>query len=260
MARLSPDTPRTGAAPDAGMAQYASHMPRALWLLPLVVAVVIAAGALYEYAGPPAASRHVYVVSQALRVSVPVAGAASSYDAYTAHQKEDAVARDVASGGLLQARALDAAIAQEYAAERGRAPEAGSAGARATVSAGDVASALAATHTGNLITLYARWHTPGEAQALLRAAVATLTAEEVPNLPALSPAVSGSGSQTAVSVLIQVDGAASGATLDGAVEAAATQTLLVRLGFAVAAGVVVLLALVVVTRRAKTGEGEAERA
>lgn len=49
-------------------------------------------------------------------------------------------------------------------------------------------------------------------------------------------------------MMIQADGAASGAMLDSAVEALALQTLLIRLAFAVAAGVMALLALVVVVR------------
>lgn len=274
MARLSPDLHSAGTAADKGMGARRRGMPRLIWALPLIAAAIIAAGALYQFAGPPAAARHVYVASQQLRVVVPVAGAASSYEVYLAQQAEDAGARALVSRELLQSGQLDAAITQEYATEREHAPEAGAAlaaraGVPATVRASDVAAALSATHTGNLVTLYARWHTPEGAQALLAAAVITLTTEGVPNSSAPYPVVpagptgsvgrppdagpagnpaAGRGSQTSAPMMIQADGAASGAMLDSAVEALALQTLLIRLAFAVAAGVMALLALVVVVR------------
>lgn len=236
-------------------------MPKLIWALPLVVAAMVAVGALYQYAGPPAAARHVYIAAQPLRVVVPVAGAASSYDVYQAHQAEDAGARALVSGGLLQSERLDTAIAQEYAVERGHALETSTALVRnavvpATVRASDVASALSATHTGNLVTLYARWHTPAGAQALLAAATQTLVSNE--GTQALGASGTSAAPGAVFPAAIQADGGASGATLDSTVEAAALQTLLIRMAFAVAAGVVTLLALVAVVRWTSSDRGAAD--
>ena len=211
-----------------------------MWLFPLVVALLIAGGALYQYAGPPAGARHVYVASQSLRIAVPLAGGASAFDAYVAHQAESAVAATLVSGGALQSQALDGEIANQYSSLRG--PLAAHFGPATpnTVTASQVASALSASHTGNRVTLFARWHTPAGAQALLTAAATALIA------PGSTLAHVAGASQL---VVVQADGPASTAALDASVEAAARQTLFVRLAFAVAAGLLTLLVVAFAVRR-----------
>lgn len=260
MARVSPDLRRRGSDGSGGSAKEAERdvgsgaagrlATRLVWLLPAVVALVIAAGALFAYAGPPAAGRHVYVATQQVRLGVPVVGAGTTYDAYLARRAEDAAARELATGGLLQAGRLDAAIAAEYVAYRGYSPP-GTPGVGAfpsKLAATEVGAALSATHAGNLVTVTARWNTPQGAEALLGAAVRTLVAEGV---PVSTEAESGAGAPTVA--IAQVAGPASGAALDGAVETAALDTLLARLGFAVAAGALTLAALWVAAARRGAG-------
>lgn len=260
MARVSPDLRRRGSEGAGGSAKEAetdggcrsqalswrARLNWLVWLLPVAVALVISAGAFYEFAGPPAAGRHVYVATQQMWLAVPVTGAGTTYDAYLARQEEDAAARTLATGGLLQSGTVDAEIAAQYAAERGREPPAGAgAGVPSTISSTNVGAALSATHTGNLVTLAARWQTADGARALLSAAVETLVRVGVPISAA---AESGAGAPTVV--LAQVAGPESGVALDSAVEAVALDTLLARLGFAVAAGLVMLAVVwVVVVRR-----------
>lgn len=250
MARLSPDLRRAGSAKETDAGAAPRPVPRLLWLLPLAVALAVAAGALFQYAGPLSAARHVYVATRQVRLAVPLTGASTSYDGYLARQTEDAAARNLASGAL-QSPALDTAIAAEYVAERSRAPQAAqSADIPPTVTAADVAAALSATHAGNLVTLAARWRTPDGAQALLTAAVDVLVAGGAPAPASLSPTPPEQQGQAGEPVMVQVAGPPSGTALDGTVEAAALDTLLVRLAFAVAAGMLTLMAVwAVVTRR-----------
>lgn len=239
MARLSLDRRRAGVrkVAEVGAAQPRRRAPRLLWLLPLAVALLIAAGALYEYAGPPAAANRVYIATQQLRLALPVAGATSTYDAYLARQSEDTAARALASGAPLQSPALDATIAARYATAYADLPQsAAHAGAPRRVTSAEVAAALTATHTGNRVTLTAHWQSPQGARALLTAAVTTLAEDGV----AVPAAASGPAS---ITVAVQVAGPASTATVDSTVAAAALHTLLVRLAFAVAAGAVTLLAI-----------------
>lgn len=238
---------------DGGAAQWRPVARQLRWLLPLAVALLVAAGALYEYAGPPAAARRVYVSTIQLRLGVPLPGARSTYDGYLARQTEDAAARAFASGAELQSQALDNAIASQYAAGHAQLPQiALRAGIPQRISAPEVGTALSASHAGNLVTLAARWPTPQGARALLVATVQTLGMDGVP-MSTAAAGQQGHAARPAVVVRIQSQGPATFASLDTAVQASALATLWTRLTFAVAAGLATLLALLWVAARRGRG-------
>lgn len=201
---------------------------RRRWWLVVLLVLLVAAGSLVRYLGPGATQRDSYIATRSLRIVVVPVGASTAYDGYIAVRQEDEIARTLATGGLLSDARLDAAIAVRMRVDNLR----GSLDAHAIASA----TALSASHSGNLITLTARGRTAAEADAIATAAVETLSSEALVSLlpSALVP-------QSSDALLVQAVGSASQPMRDTARDAAAVWQILARIAIAIVAGIILTL-------------------
>jgi len=186
----------------------------------LAVAVVVVLGAVAQFAVAAGAVREV-ATAQLRMVVVPPAVADTS-TILAARQDAEQIALLLVVSGVLADPALDAAIA--------------AASGLPGVTAHQVGQALAATASGSLVTLAARWPTAAGAQALAGAASKVLGDGGLAMLPTVKQLLP-------AGALLQVQAVqpAGAAAPDGGAEAAARQALAVRLALAAIAGLLAAL-------------------
>jgi hypothetical protein len=107
-----------------------------------------------------------------------------------------------------------------------------------TLAARDIAAALSASHSGNLVTLTARGRTIAEADTIAMAAVETLDSATVASL--LPPTLRPSSSET---LLVQMEGNVSQPMRDTTQSEAAVWQIATRIALAAVAGVFLALLL-----------------
>lgn len=199
---------------------------RGWWLGVLVAAlVVLGAGAQYVRAVRAAP----YVASQTLQIFLLAPPTASTSQIAAVQANAESITRLLASGGLLAAPDLDAAIAARMRADdptlRGVTP-------------GAVAAGLSAAHDGATLMLSARWASADGAEALRRAAAETLSGGALAREPAVMALVP-------PGAMLQVQAAevppVTALGRDGGALAAARGDLLARIGLGVLAGLLAAL-------------------
>ncbi|HLJ81090.1 MAG TPA: hypothetical protein VKT52_06355, partial [Ktedonobacterales bacterium] len=102
--------------PDGAAFRFGAALTRRLWIA-LALTLVVAVGAIVLYARPSASWRHAYIATQAVRIVVATGSAASTYDAYLAHQEAEGLARDLASGAPFSSVAFYNAVATMLATQ-----------------------------------------------------------------------------------------------------------------------------------------------
>jgi hypothetical protein len=193
---------------------------RRWWWIAALVTIVTLCLAVYGYAS----TRPIYVATQHLTVVLLPPGAATATEVARTEQDEQTIARLLAHGGIFASPPLDAAIASQLAAHGGQG---------AGITAKDIASAVTATHAGNIVTLSARWREPGGARALVTAVAAALGGG------ALLPAVTQAGVlPPGASLRVEADGPPARPVVDQAVAGTARALLLGRLALGVGTGLV----------------------
>lgn len=222
------------AAPGAGRAAFGPLRRR--WHLVAVAFIVVVVGSLWQYAGPSAASRQMYVARQALRIAVLPAGAPTTYDDYLATQQEAAIARALAQGSALANPALDAPILARAPLYLPHSYSVTSASPALTATA--IGQALSATNSGSEIALAARWSSAAVAQALIKAAGDVIIHADSALL--LSGVSLPATSLTNATVSFSLVGAASQPTPDATSDANAWQVAISRIALGVLAGLLLV--------------------
>lgn len=199
---------------------------RRRWWVAALLVLLVALGSLVQYYGPGARQRDAYLATRSLRIVVLSANASTAYDAYVASRQEDEIARALATAGTLSAAWLDDAIAARMRADH----------LTPSLSSQTIATALSATHSGNLVTLTTRGRTSAEADALATAAAEVLSSSTLASVlpPALVPP---SGDALGV----RLEGSAGQPTHDTTQDQAALAQLLERMGLACIVGICLAL-------------------
>lgn len=195
---------------------------RRRWWLAALLVFLVAAGSLAQYASAGAGRFTAYVATRSLRVVVVPIEASTSYDGYIAARQGDEIARSLATDGVFSNARLDEAIVIRMRADHSAGP----------LAAHDIAAALTATHSGNLVTLTARGRTSAEADAIATAAVEALDpAALVSFLPSTLVPPSGD------TLLVQTEGSVSKPVRDTSQNDAAVWQIVARIILAFVVGV-----------------------
>lgn len=194
---------------------------RRRWWVAALLILLVALGSLIQYYGPGARQRDAYLATRSLRIVVLSANASTAYDAYVASRQEDEIARALTTAGTLSAAWLDDAIAARMRADHLALP----------LSSQTIATALSATHSGNLVTLTTQGRSAAEADALATAAAEVLSSTTLASVlpPALVPP---SGDYLGV----RMEGSIGQPTHDTTQDQAAVAWLLERVGLACVVG------------------------
>jgi hypothetical protein len=200
-------------------AWLAATLRRWWWIAALVTLVTLFLAA-YGYAS----TRPIYVATQHLTIVLLPPDGATATEVARTEQDEQAIARLLVQGNIFASRPLDAAIAAQLASHGGQG---------AGISASNIATAVLATHTGNMVTVSARWSSPGGARALVTATAAALADG------ALQPSAAQAGDMPpGASLRVEVDVPPGQAVVDEAVAGMARGLLLGRIALGVVAGLV----------------------
>lgn len=246
MVAPKPNSMRT-LPPESAVARFSLALARRLWIA-LVLALVVGAGAIIQYARPSASWRHAYVATQALRIIVAPGTATTTYDAYETHQETDGIARAIARGGIFSTPTFIAAMDRLLVSQHAKLAARYGSDVPGDVSPADLASALAASDSGDSVTLTCRWNSPAGTNALLSSAVTVLAGAD--DLRSLLPVTA--LAQTSDSVLAYPTGAFGAAHLDNTVASAAWQELLMRIALGLLVGLLVAALLASLTLRNST--------
>ncbi len=197
------------------------------WWVGVLVATLVVLGAGAQYVGALRAAP--YVATQTLQIILLEPSTASTSQVAAARVNAESIARLLSSNGLITAPDLDAAIAARMYADDP---------SRSSVTLAAVAAGLTATHDGATLTLRARWSSADGAEALLRAAVETISGDALAREPAVMTLVP-------PGVVLQVQAAevppVTAVGRDGGALAAARGDLLARIGLGVLAGLLAAL-------------------
>lgn len=146
---------------------------RRWWWVPVIFTLLTLAGALYLYAGPPAAQRPAYVSTTAAEVIVLPSSASTTYATYTQRVSAATIARNTADAGI-PSQTFAMAVARAYTRER--AALAGQYGEDIprSITAADLSGLIGATNYGSVVTIRAHWPSAAGAQAIAMAALNAL--------------------------------------------------------------------------------------
>lgn len=232
-------------SPEGVVSRFGAALARRIWIALLLIGVT-SFSAVFLYARPSAPWRHAYVATQMMRVVTSVGSTATSYDVYLAHQEAQSVARDIADGSLFSFTSFEIAVTNTLAAHHASLVSRFGSDVPSEVSASELASALTATNSADVVVISCQWINGGGASALLSAAVSVLAGAS--DLQALLPP--GERAQIADSAMIQPTDALVPGRLDASIAAAARQEMLTRIALGVTFGVAITLLLAVIAIQA----------
>lgn len=225
-------------SPSDARSRFRVAVTRWLWIT-LALTLVVSVSAVIVYARPSASWRHAYIATQALRIVATPGLASTTYDALVAHEETANIARAIAGGQLFSSPSFAEAVDQTLLAQHAVLVSRYGSDVPSRVSSSEIASALSASDTGDIVTLTCRGASAAGANTLLSGAVAVLAGTD--DLRTLLPP--SNASLTPYSALVQPTSAYVAAHLDDEVVAAARQELLTRIALGVLASLAVTILL-----------------